>query len=452
LGMREGYKATDNDHLSLYGVDLVELCNKYGTPLFIFDETRLRGNYRRFRDAFQHYYPNVQVYYSIKTNYNLAICEIMREEGAYAEAASGLDLHVAKQAGFPLDHISLDGPYKPEPLLREAIGDGVSLINVESFSELELINKIAGERGRKQKIGLRINTVSRKGFFDTEELYCNPLSRFGFSMEDAYVAIKRVLKLENVELKGLMIHPYWGIHEFLPFVKHVQKEFGVKIDYLNLGGGLSKGLEKIGLTDLVKDLLRQRLGSESNLDAIAHATSAISKTTKEVKEIEEVGRQVAEEVVRTLGDNSAILVFEPGRYIIEDTGMLLLRVGVVKESGGYKWATVDAGTNLNSDFLTRREITLVNRMSASDDEIVNVVGPLLFARDFVAIKKRLPKLREGDVLAVFDCGAYSLSNSTQFLYPRPYVVLIREDGRVSVIREKEKHEDVLNLDRHLPKS
>lgn len=438
LNLMQGFATTDNDHLSLHGVDLDSLCDKYDTPLFVFDEERFRENYQRFYQAFEKYYPKTIVCFSLKTNYNLALCRIMQEEGAHAEVASGLDLHVAKKAGFPPDRIIFDGLYKPEAVLRQAVDYKVLLINVESLSELELLDKIAGEIGQKQTVGIRLRTLPHR-LLDSEIIYCNAPSRFGFSYEDAYMVFKEAPKLDNLEVKGIMIHPYWGIHEFLPFVKRIQDELGVKIQYINFGGGYEKGSRQIGLPDLVKDAIRQKLGFKSKLD---------SSKEKKYRPIEESARLITEEVKQTLGNSDATLIFEPGRYIVHDAGILVLRVRLVKKAAGFKWIVVDGGTNLNYNWLERREIRLVNHVSASPVETVNVVGPLLYARDFVTIKQRLPKLQEGDLLAVFNSGAYTLSNSTQFLHPRPGAVLIRKDGCVTKIRERENYDDVLRMDRH----
>jgi len=436
MSEKEIFEVTKEDHLSLRGADLIDVCEKYGTPVFVFDELTIRKNYQRFSKSFDNY-PKAITCYSIKTNNNLAICKIMKEEGAYAEVGSGLDFYIAKEAGFPPERIIFDGLYKPEKVLREALEYGVSLVNVESFSELELLNKIAGEMGKKQNIGIRISTFAKKRL-NPEDLYCNPLSRFGFLPEDVDNAFTQALKMENLEVKGIMIHPYWGIYWFLPLVKRIQEKFHLKIEFINFGGGFEKpGTRKVGISDLMKDYLRQKFGFKSNLDV---------PSKKKIRVIEEAARLTIAEVDKVLGNRAATLVFEPGRYLIHDAGFLLFRVGTIKEASGYKWVVVDGGVNLNSDWLERREIRLANRMSAPPSEITNVVGPLLFARDFVTIKQKLPEIRIGDILAVSNSGAYTLSNSTQFLNPKPSVVLIRPDGKVSEIREKETYKDVTRMD------
>jgi diaminopimelate decarboxylase len=437
LSFREGLEVTKDNTLSLHGVDLNSLCEKYGTPLFVFDEETLRKNFREFSNAFKKHYPKTIICFSVKTNYNLAICKLMREEGAYAEVASGLDLAAVKKAGFPPNRIIFDGLYKSESALREAIDYNVMLINAETFSELEQINKIAGEAGKKQSIGIRVSSFSRK-LLSPETLYCYPLSRFGFSFEDAYKAVKKAQELENLEVKALMVHPYSWFRQLLLFARRVKSELNIELEFINLGGGFVKGSTKIGLPDLMKDAIRQRLGLKSKLDVANKST-----TTKSIKEIAD---STAPEVKQMLGNDEPFLIFEPGRYFIHDAGILLLGVGVVKEAAGSKWVIADGGTNLVSDWLERREIRIINRANESQTELVNMTGPLLFARDFVTLKQWLPRIQEGDKLAIFNVGAYTLSASSQFLHPRPCAVLVGKGGKAAVIRRKETYEDVLRMD------
>lgn len=417
---------------------MTDLCAEHDTPLFIFDEVRLRENYRRFSQAFKNHYSKTIVCYSIKTNYNLALCRIMREEGAYAEVASGLDLYVARKAGFPAERIILDGLYKPERVLQEAVEAGCLLINVESFSELKMLNRIAGELSVKQNIGVRVNPF-RPSAFGYEAILCNPSSRFGFSLEDAYGAFERASELEHLKVNGIMMHPYnEAIGVLLPFMRGIRDELGIEIEYLNLGGGFDPGTTGyISTQNLAKDFLRQKLGLGSKL---------IGK--KDETEIEKVASSLTNSLRRALGNMAEpTIILEPGRYVVSDAGLLLLKVDHIKEAGGYKWIVVDGGTNLVPHYKEQREIQVANRGNASPKETVNIVGPILFPIDFVAIKSRLPEIRDGDTLAVFDCGAYTLSKSTQFLYPRPSAIMIDSEGKIVKIRERETFEDVTRMDR-----
>jgi diaminopimelate decarboxylase len=446
--MRNNLASSNKDHLMLHGVDLVELCDKYGTPLFVFDEVNFIDNFTRFCQAFESVYPNVMVCYSVKTNGNLAVCQILREKGAYAEVASELDLYVALKAGFRGDKIIFDGPFKPREALKRAIDAEVLLINVESFTEMERVNSVAGAMGIKQAVGIRINPFKDPGLskytnrtYLANAAYCNLESRFGFSVKEAYIVFKRIMGLKNVRLEGIMTHPYRAATKvLLPIVRELREKFGAEIRYLNIGGGFDSGdVRFVGSGDLVSDFLRRKIGLKSKL-----------AEGKKVSNIESVAKSIIGEIKQSLGDSPEYtIIVEPGRFIASSSGILLARVDHVKNAGGYKWAVVDAGTNLLPRFaaIELRKIVTANKASRQPEEEVNIVGPLLFNEDFITLKAPLPKVSEGDILSIFNCGAYTLSRSNQFLHPRPAAVLINSKGEVKVIREKETFEDFLYKDR-----
>jgi len=438
----------DDGHLVLHGLDLVELCGKFGTPLFVFDEVSLVENFEKFRRAFEKVYPKIMVCYSIKTNNNLAICRILAEKEAYAEVSSELDLYVALKAGFPGNRMIYDGPFKPKEALRKALEEKILLVNVESFKEIEELNGIADEMGLEQAIGLRVNPFKPLGFFKGLHLnnlikagYCFPSCRFGFSLEEVHKAFQYLGKMKSLRLECLMMHPYTkALNVLLPLLKEAREKFGFEIKYLNVGGGFDPGVTgSMGDFPLVLDSIKRKLGLKSSLDRKRKASS-----------IESVAKSIAERVREDLGDlPEPILITEPGRFIAGPSGMLLLRVDHTKMAGGYKWILVDGGTNIVPVIHDRRIVLVANRVAASKKELVNIVGPLLYPKDFVAIKTLLPHIEENDIISVLDCGAYSLSSSTQFLYPRPAAVLVNSKGKIRVIREKETFADVLGKDKLL---
>jgi len=435
------------NHLTLHGVDLVSLCEKYETPLFVFDEATLVENFQRFLQAFEKVYSKVMVCYSIKTNNNLAICKILRESGSYAEVSSSLDLYVALKAGFPGEKIIFDGPFKPIEALKEALEKKVLLINCESLAELERLNSLAENLGIEQAIGLRVNPFKRPGFFKSlhpktlieEAGFCFPRSRFGFSAEEVQIAFEYLKKLGNLRLECLMTHPYHrALSVLMPLLRKAYKDFEFEIKYLNIGGGFNPGIMgSTGDLSLALEYVKERLGFKSSLDK-----------RKNVHEIEVVAETIVEEINRNLsGLPKPTLITEPGRFLVGPSGLLLLRVDHVKVAGGFKWVIVDGGTNIVPSFYERRRLLIANRSATSNLEVVNVVGPLLYPKDFIAIKVPLPDVKEGDIIAVLDCGAYSLSSSTQFLYPRPPAVLVDSEGKIRMIREKETFDDVIIKDK-----
>jgi diaminopimelate decarboxylase len=449
LSIRSHIGIENDNHLTLHGIDLIDVCKTYGTPLFVFDEVSFVENFERFRRAFENVYPKIIVCYSVKTNNNLVICRTLSEKGAYAEVSSELDLYIALKAGFRGEKIIYDGPFKPIEALRKALEEKILLINVESFKEMEELNDVAQEMGSEQAIGLRVNPFRPPSFFKSLTLknlfeeagYCYPSSRFGFSLEEIPKAVDYLEKFKNLRLECLMMHPYAkALIVLMPLLKQVNEKFGLEVRYLNIGGGFNPGVS--GSTSdllLTQDFIRRKLHLKSTLDKRKSPTS-----------IETVARSIANELRQNLGDlPEPALITEPGRFIVGPSGMLLLRVDHTKIAGGYKWVLVNGGTNLVPVIFERRTILVANRAKAPNKERVNVVGPLLYPKDFIAIKTDLPQVEEDDTLAVLDCGAYSLSSSTQFLYPRPTAVLVDSKREVKVIREQETFEDVLRKDKLL---
>ncbi|MHA1267717.1 MAG: diaminopimelate decarboxylase family protein, partial [Candidatus Helarchaeota archaeon] len=388
----------------------------------------------------------IMVCYSIKTNNNLAVCRILRENGAFAEVSSELDLHVALKAGFTGERIIFDGPYKPKEALQRALSEKVLLINVESFEEMERLDRIAGEMGVEQAIGLRINPFRDPGLKKYTNLtslvnaaYCNLESRFGFSLEEAYRAFERAKELKNLSVEGIMTHPYHAAHMVLPIVREVRVRYGVEVKYLNVGGGFYPGEPRfLGGGDLILDFFRRKMGMKSKLAEDGRVPS-----------IESIAKSLIGEIRRGLGDPfEYTMIVEPGRFVVSSAGILLVRVDHVKYAGGHKWVLVDGGTNLLPRFgsVELRKIMVTNKASSQPEEEVNIVGPLLYDDDFITIKANLPKTSEADILSIFGCGAYTLSRANQFLYPRPATVLVTPGGAVKVIREKETFEDFLNKD------
>lgn len=447
VSLKEHFEVNRAGHLALHGVDLVELAGKYGTPLFVFDEAALVGNFEGFKRAFESLYPKVLVCYSVKTNNNLAICKTLCEKGAYAEVSSALDLYIALKAGFPGERIIFDGPFKSEEALRTAIKEKVLLINVESLAELERLDRVAGGLGVKQAVGLRVNPFKDPGFskyFSLNKLvnaaYCNLDGKFGFALAEAYGAFERSLKFKNLCVEGIMTHPYREATKvLLPLMRKLHEGLGIEFKYLNVGGGFYSGdVRFVGGKELVLDFLRRKVGLKSKL-AVEVA----------VPSIEAVARTIVDEIRQGLeGLPEPALIVEPGRFIASSAGILLVGVDHVKNAGGCRWAFVNGGTNLLPRFgaVELRKVVVANKASDDPRQEFNISGPLLYSDDFITLKAPLPEICEGDVLAVLCCGAYTLSRSSQFLYPRPAAVLVRPNGEIEVVRERETFEDVLYKD------
>ena len=445
-GIEKYLSRTQNGHLALHGVDLASLTDEYGTPLFVFDELSLENNFELFHKAFERVYPKTLVCYSIKTNSLPAISKILRKKGAFAEIASELDLYVAKMAGFSGENLIFDGPYKSDKTLQMAIEEGIFLINVESFTELKRVNKIAEKMGVKQAIGIRINPFTVPNFLKSltpknlfRAAHCYSECRFGFSIEEARLAFKQIAKMKNLCLECLMVHPYHAAVKVLPSLsKEVYKNFNIEIKYLNIGGGFDPGVNTYASPlSLMWHFIKQKLGFGIALEG-----------KKVTIDINAVAKFIADSIKQSMENlPEPTIISEPGRFLVTSSALLLVHVDHVKTAGEYKWVFVDGGTNIVPSIYERHKIVIVNRAPGSTKEVVNIVGPLLYADDFIGIKVLIPKISEDDILAVLNCGAYTISSSTQFLYPRPNVLLVDFLKNVKVIRERETVEDVLRKDK-----
>ncbi|RLG41389.1 MAG: diaminopimelate decarboxylase [Thermoproteota archaeon] len=419
---RENLWVNERGHLCIRGHDLVELAERFGTPLYVIDAQRIRENYRRFRDAFNSY-PRVLIAYAYKANPNLAVCSILKEEGAGAEVVSGGELYIALKVGVNPEKIVFDGVSKGEDELKMAIEGEIGAINVESLEELRKIERIASKLGKKARIGVRLNPdvpVRTHPHDVTGAKY----SKFGLDFESALKAYEMAMKMEHIEVKGIHIHIGSQITQVDSFrsaalrlfdLVSKLKEMGVMLEYLDFGGGL--GITYGGRKDYLKE----------------YARTLLELTRTKIGELD-------------LGEPK--LIFEPGRYIVADSSVLLTRVNYVKEIFGRKWVLVDAGMN---DFMrpamygAAHQIVPVNKPEG--EERYNVGGPICESSDVFGRDVRLPEMEAGDLLAIFDVGAYGICMSSQYnSRPRPAMILI-DEAKVSVVRERETYEDLISKDR-----
>ncbi len=422
---RENLDVNEYGHLCMRDHDLVDLANRFGTPLYVVDAQRIRENFRRFREAFESY-PRVLIAYAYKANSSLAICSILKKEGAGAEVVSGGELLIALKIRVDPENIVFDGVSKGEAELRMAIQKEVGAINIESLEELEKIEEIASDLGKRAKIGVRLNPgVSVKTH--SHDITGARSSKFGLDYEGAFKAYKKAKEMDNVEVKGIHMHIGSQITELVSFREATLrlfnfisklKEMGIFLDYIDLGGGLGIAYES-SKVDYLKE----------------YSTTLLDVTKEKIEELE-------------LGEPR--LIFEPGRYLVADSSVLLTRVNYVKEIFGRKWALVDAGMN---DFIrpafygAYHEIVAANKASQPKSRRYDVGGPICESSDVFGRDVKLPEINQGDLLAILDVGAYGMSMANQYnMRPRPLMILL--DGfRVGMIRERENYEDLISKER-----
>jgi diaminopimelate decarboxylase len=427
--LKPHFSTNIHGHLVVGGADAVELAERFGTPLYVVDELRARENYQRFYRAFAERWPSVLVCYALKANSNLAICKILQSEGAGAEVSSGNELRNALKVGVLGDRIVFNGNHKSPPELEQAITNNV-LINVDSFQELDAIKSIASRVGKKARIGFRVNPDVKT---PTHPYTATGLreSKFGFDVASgqALEAYKLASRMKNVEVVGIHAHIGSQILDAAPFeeeaekimalVVEIKKKFNIYLQFVDFGGGLG-----IPYRPEDQELLPEQVAER------------VVAVVKQVVEEEDITKPT--------------LVFEPGRYIIADAGVLLTRVGYTKTRPGMlNWIAVDAGMNAlirPALYGAYHHIELANKIREKNEKLVNVAGPLCESGDFLGKERKLPVAEPGDLAVIFDVGAYGLAMSSQHTaQPRPAMVLVNR-GKAEIIRKRETYEDLTRAD------
>ncbi len=426
------------------GVAVKALVEKYGSPLFVTSEEKLRGNIRSLKNAFANRYPNVIHGWSYKTNYTSAICNVMHQEGSWAEVVSEFEYEKARHLGVPGDKIIFNGPHKSPRILERAIKEGAK-IHVDHYEELQCIESIGRDLNRTVPVTLRLN-------FDTG--YSETWSRFGFNLEngEAINAAHFINHSSNLKLTGL--HSHIGTFILEPraysaqveimcgFMARVESETESHIEYLDIGGGFASRNALQGVY----------LPPEQVVPSLDQYAEAITKTL-----LKAVGKRAAR------GLPVPTLVLESGRAMVDDAQVLLTSVAARKRlPDGRKAIIVDAGVNLLfTGFWYHHPLKLTQEISGLREETV-IYGPLCMNIDIVRQSVQLPPLNTGDILHISPVGAYNNTQWLQFIEYRPAVVMVHspvpgsgvspeagEEPEVSVIREAENLE-VMNAQDRLP--
>lgn len=411
--------AKENCLSDVFGVPVEDLVGQFGSPVFVSSEQQLRANIRKIRRVFERRYNNVVHGWSYKTNYISAICRILHQEGSRAEVVSAFEYEKARALGVPGELIIFNGPNKGKAILERAIAEG-AFIQVDHMDELKLIESIAAAQSRIVKLGIRIN-------FDTG--FTEAWSRFGFNLESGqtHEAVKYISQSPHLMLTGLHSHIGTFILEPRAYGQQVRvmcrlmRELdgvpNVNIDTLDIGGGFPSrnALQKMYLPP-----------DQSVPDINEYADAVCDALVEETRFLVEKQKPLPK------------LVIESGRAVIDDTQMLITSVvGTKRLPDGRRAAVLDAGTNLLFTAYWYNHQVRMTRAPGGVFEDTVLYGPLCMNIDVVRQSIQLPPLVAGDRLVVSPVGAYNNTQWLQFIEYRPNVVLVHEDGNVSVIRRKE---------------
>lgn len=471
--------------------DTVDLAKKFGSPLFVISEKQLRENVREFQRAFQKHWPHgrVEVLPAFKANWNLATRTILSEEGAGADIYSRGELEGALMGGTAPQRISVNGGGKSEETIRRCIETGV-LITVEDLDEPELIDRIAGELGKKAKIRFRVkpdfpNLHKRTDFAQEYASIDLGIQVYKSGIPAQYLRElgRKVLTMKNVELTGLHFHG-GRHHASLWYWKGMMKRFGLlivdlceywgepgrpfKLQQIDIGGGFASHRDPhnkleysaeiiftwltwpfVQLMRLMSAGLRYRL-----FDLIVKTMARIpyrgyAPTTEEYAEASLTTLRSVLEKRIDLSD--VTLQLEPGRRMYGNTGIHLTTIKKVKRQTRpmhMNWVLTDT----TYFFLTggayeynMHDFVVANRTEERPTQIADIVGHSCYADRILPLVK-IPDVTEGDVIAILETGAYQEVSASNFnALPRPAVVLVN-GGHAELIKRAETMDDVYGRD------
>jgi diaminopimelate decarboxylase len=400
-----------NGELFCEEVSLAEIAQHAGTPCFVYSSRALLNAYFALDKAFAEL--DHLICYSIKSNANLAVLNLLASHGAGMDIVSQGELYRALKAGVPPERIVYSGVGKSGAEIRDGLESGILFFNVESIPELEAINRLAAALGKTAPISLRINPDVESNTHEYTSTGKKE-TKFGIPYDEALQAYTKAAEFENLRLIGIDTHIGSQITQVEPFVTAFTKiadlfiqlrNEGFELEFFDIGGGL-------GI----------RYSDETPPTAAEFAEAVLP-------------------ILRPLGCK---IILEPGRSISGNAGILLTRVIHLKQTGVKNFAVVDAGMNdliRPSLYNTYHQVSLVTE-SASAKVKVDIVGPICETGDWLAKDRLLPKLEEGALLCVHGAGAYSFTMSSNYNgRPRGAEVLVDDDS-YRIVRKAETLEDL----------
>jgi diaminopimelate decarboxylase len=415
-------------HLVIGGCDAVDLVREYGTPLYVFDESTLRGMCREFKTEFGQRYEDTTIIFAGKAFLNRSVASILKEEGIGLDVVSGGEYSIAESVNFPKDMIYLHGNNKSAEELRTALRNRFARIVVDGFDELKLLAKLAEETGYIPDILLRI-TPGVDAHTHQHITTGVSGSKFGFPLFDADRAVSMAMSLESLNLVGLHCHIGSLINETQPFVEAIdvmldfasqmEKKYGFELEELDIGGGFP---------------VRYTVNSP-NVKIAAFAEAIVSRLINRCN---------------ALDLPLPSLTIEPGRAMVARAGVALYRVGMTKDISGLKYyVSVDGGMADNirpALYEAEYEALIANKAADEDTDSVTIAGKFCESGDILIKEIKLPPAAYGDIIAVPVCGAYCIPMASNYNASlKPAIVMVKE-GSARIIRKRDTLQDLIRND------
>jgi diaminopimelate decarboxylase len=417
-------------HLYIGGCDTNDLIKEYGSPLYIFDEFTLRSKCQEFRKEFTMRYQNTVVAYASKAFLNRSWATVVKEENLGLDIVSGGELSIAQSISFPMENIYFHGNNKTADELRLALNLKIGRIIVDNFYELELLNKLAAEKGLRQNILLRLapgidahtHKYTTTGILD---------SKFGFPVAtgQAEAAVAKAMSLPNLNLVGLHFHlgspvretsPYeMAIDFILDFARQMETTYAFRLAEFSPGGGFA-----------VRYIL----------DSATLCTADYAKA-------------ITSALIDKLNKFSLAqpkLIIEPGRAIVAQAGVALYTIGSIKDIPNVrKYICVDGGMGDNirpALYEAKYEALVANKIGREETTKVSIAGKYCESGDILARDIHLAPVESGDIIAMPVSGAYAIPMSSNYnMVCRPAIAMVN-DGKARLIRNRETYQDLMRLD------
>ena len=379
-----------------------DLAERFGTPLYVFDGSRLAAEAEAFRAAWG---PDVTIGYSMKSNPLMGIVTRLHRAGMWAEVASGFEYRTARRGGVPGTEIIFNGPHKPIDDLRQAMREGATII-ADGSEEVRRIVQLAGEASPTTRIGIRLSPPGREG-----------IDRFGMTPRHA-VAAARMLDRAGLALTGL--HTHLGAYQLGPLPPTGPPIHGVTVEYPVPVARFAAAAANLVTTAAT-------IGSIEWLDLGGGWPSAAG-----------VAGHV--DAIRSeLDGRPYTLILEPGRALIRDAGWLLVRVVARRGRGA---VVVDAGITQVPCVLWKRSPVHLVSPHEGESRPTSLFGPLCLQHDAIARDVDLTPLRVDDLVWIGQTGAYAMAQASPFIHLRPAAIMV-EDGRATILRERETDDEAL---------
>ena len=409
------------------GCKLSDLAKKYGTPLYVIDEATIRGICRDYKEAFRDY-KNIKMMYASKALCTTAIIRILDEEGFGFDTVSQGEIYTVYKSGVDMSKVLFNGNNKTKQEIELALNLKVGRFSVDNFYEAKLLNELAQEKGVNVDILLRITPgieCHTHEYIQTGQID----SKFGFDLTQIDEIISLIKnKYKNLNLKGIHAHIGSQIFELKSFgdeveilikeLSRINKKFSLNLDEMNIGGGLGVKYTQNDTPPDVKDLA-----------------------------------QVVADAMHKHSDKIPTIYLEPGRSIISTSGVTLYTVGSSKEvniDGKIKkYVAVDGGMADNprpSMYQAEYSADAVNKLNATSKEAVTIAGRYCESGDILIENIEFPKLEAGDVICVYNTGAYNYSMASNYnRVEKPAMVLVN-NSQSDMIINRESLDDLISHD------